>query len=196
MNYDYIDISGIIAGFLSFLAFIIYYISIFRGKSTPNRATWLILTIVGLLIAASYYSIGARETMWVAVIYAIGPFITFLLSIKYGEGGWVLLDKVCLILSGISILIWSFSGIPMLTLLINIFIDFLGVLPTIKKSYLRPYSEDALTWIFVCIASVLNLIAVREWNFSIYIYPVYMFIFNTLIMLFVITPKLRNRLER
>ncbi len=195
MPYSVIDLTGVLAGIFSFSAFILYYISILRGKTIPNRATWLILTIVGIIIASSYYSVGARETIWVAVSYVLGPFITFLLSIKYGEGGWNNFDKHCLIISGVSIIIWLLSGSAIITLLINIFIDFLGILPTLKKSYLRPYSEELTPWTVTFIASLLNIVAIREWIFSIYIYPIYMLVFNTLIMLLILLPNLRSRFK-
>ncbi len=137
---NFYEIAGIFAGITSFLAFFLYYVSILRRKTSPNRATWLILTVVGALIASSYYEIGARETIWVAISYVLGPFIAFLLSIKYGEGGWTRFDKFCLAGAIISLIFWWLSGLALITLLINIFIDFLGILPTIKKSYLNPKS--------------------------------------------------------
>ncbi len=191
MNFDITGVSGMLAGWVSFFAFVLYYISIIRGETTPNRATWFILTIVGALIASSYYSIGAKETLWVAISYVIGPLITFILSIKYGEGGWTIFDKVCLFLSSISVILWIISGSALSALLINIFIDFLGILPTIKKSYLRFNSEGLTPWVVTFFASVLNIIAIREWNFSIYIYPIYMMIFNSLIMMLLLIPRLK-----
>ena len=193
MSYDITEISGIFAGLLSFVAFPVYYISVINKKTIPNRATWFILTVVGFLIASSYYSVGAEETIWVAVSYIIGPLIIFILSIKYGEGGWNRFDKSCLFLSGLSIILWFISGSALMTLMINIFIDFLGVLPTIKKSYIRPYTESFAQWLITFFASILNIIAIREWIFSIYIYPLYMLIFNSLIMLPLLLFFIRNR---
>ena len=169
------------AGLLSFLAFIIYYITIINGKTLPNKATWLILTIVGILVSVSYYSIGAKETIWVSISYVVGPLIAFLLSLKYGESNWTILDRTCLSISIVSILVWSFTESAIIVLLINIFIDFLGIIPTIKKSYINPESEDYIPWLITTIASLLNILAIQDWVFSIYVYPIYMIVFNTII---------------
>lgn len=169
------------AGLLSFLAFIIYYITIINGKTLPNKATWLILTIVGILVSVSYYSIGAKETIWVSISYVVGPLIAFLLSLKYGESNWTILDRTCLSISIVSILVWSFTESAIIVLLINIFIDFLGIIPTIKKSYINPESEDYVPWLITTIASLLNILAIQDWVFSIYVYPIYMIVFNTII---------------
>ncbi len=195
MYSDNLNILGIVAGLLSMVSFIVYYISIFRRKTIPNKTTWFILTIVGILIASSYYAVGARETIWVPIVYIIGPFITFILSLKFGQGGWSSFDKICLILSIVSIIVWMISGYPLLTLLINIFIDLLGILPTVRKTYLNPNSEDLLTWLLVVIESILNLFAIREWVFGIYVYPVYMLVFNGLILFLILLPKLKNMLK-
>lgn len=169
------------AGLLSFLAFIIYYITIINGKTLPNKATWLILTIVGILVSVSYYSIGAKETIWVSISYVVGPLIAFLLSLKYGESNWTILDRTCLSISIVSILVWSFTESAIIVLLTNIFIDFLGIIPTIKKSYINPESEDYVPWLITTIASLLNILAIQDWVFSIYVYPIYMIVFNTII---------------
>src|SRR3989338_874742 len=87
---------GIVAGILSFVAYALYIFTTLIGKTKPNRATWWVLTLVGLMIATSYYAGGARDTIWVALSYVLGPAIIAVLSLKYGEGRWERLDQVCL----------------------------------------------------------------------------------------------------
>jgi len=54
---------GKIAGALSFLAFVPYVLATLRGKTRPNRATWIIWSAVGVTLLASYAVAGARETL-------------------------------------------------------------------------------------------------------------------------------------
>ena len=190
VSYSFEQVMGAAAGLFGFLAFVLYYISILKGKTRPNRATWFILTVVGALIALSYYASGARETLWVPVSYVIGPFIAFLLSIKYGVGGWTPFDRLCLFGCFVSIIFWKVSHSPEITLFLNILIDFFGILPTIKKSYLDPLSEDRTAWSMTVFASVLNIFAVGSWTLVIGVYPVYMLFFNGLIVaLLFFSPK-------
>lgn len=192
MYHDIHLLLGWIAGLLSFSAFIAYYITIVNGKTIPNKATWLILTVVGVLVSTSYYSVGAKETIWVSVSYVIGPLIAFLLSIKYGESNWTILDKICLSTSVASLFIWWFSESAITVLLINILIDFLGIIPTIRKSYVRPETENYMPWLITTVASFLNILAIQDWLFSIYIYPIYMVIFNTIITIPLFIFKFRT----
>lgn len=190
------QIAGILAGVVSFIAFIAYYFSIVSGKTKPNRATWFILTIVGVLILVSYYSVGARDTLWVPIGYTLGPLITFLLSIKYGEGGWTTFDKICLFVAIISVIFWYLSGSALITLIINIFIDFCGILPTIKKSYLDPSSEELYPWVITFTAGFLNLFAINSFAFDIVIYPIYMFLVNGIVTFFLFRYYLKQKHER
>jgi hypothetical protein len=192
MYHDIHLLLGWIAGLLSLSAFIAYYITIVNGKTIPNKATWLILTVVGVLVSTSYYSVGAKETIWVSVSYVIGPLIAFLLSIKYGESNWTILDKICLSTSVASLFIWWFSESAITVLLINILIDFLGIIPTIRKSYVRPETENYMPWLITTVASFLNILAIQDWLFSIYIYPIYMVIFNTIITIPLFIFKFRT----
>ena len=194
MFLGYHSVVGILAGLMSFFAFVFYYISILKHKTTPNRATWFILTIVGVLITASYYQGGARETIWVPLSYILGPLIAFLLSVKYGEGGWTKFDKFCLVGSGISIIFWWLSGFALFTLLVNIFIDFLGLLPTVKKSYFRPRSEELFPWILTGVSSLLNVLAIKVWEFDIWVYPLYMLLVNGIVLILLSFPTFRKTL--
>lgn len=181
-----IEIIGKLAGLLSFAAFILYYISIVQGRSRPNRVTWIILTVVGILILASYYASGARNTLWIPVAYTIGPLIVALLALKYGEGGASRLDSFCLIGCVVSIILWIVTDSPLVTLLINIGIDFLGMVPTLVKSFVDPWSEDLLAWSVTVFSNFLNIVAIERWEFSIVVYPIYMVLVNGFVVLFLL----------
>ncbi len=186
---------GQIAGLISFSAYVLYIVSTLKKETKPNRATWWILTLVGVMIAASYYAEGARDTMWVALSYVVGPFIIALLSLKYGEGTWERLDKICLAVAIVSAFLWYVFNSAFIALMSNIAMDFVGLIPTIKKSWLRPGGEDRVAWGLESGASVLNLLAVQTWTFAIAFYPLYLAVLNTLITVLLfrsVFKKLRN----
>lgn len=167
--------AGKVAGIVSLAAFVPYILAILRGETKPNRATWWIWTVVGFMLAASYYSSGANHSIWVPVSYVIGPLVTALLSIRFGEGGWSLFDRCCLLGAGLSVMLWWVFSSPLVALLINIFIDFLGALPTIRKAYYKPEEEDRAAWGLFFIANAINLFAVEAWTLATASYTLYMF---------------------
>ena len=190
---DITAIAGKMAGIISLIAGIPYILAILRGQTKPNRATWSIWFVVGCLVGVSYYSSGARDTMWVPITYIIMPFIITILSFKYGEGGWTRFDRCCLLGAGMTLVSWWMFDSPLITLIANLFIDFMGGLPTIRKSYYEPEKEDRLAWTLMFISNIANLFAVKQWIFAIAIYPVYMFMVSGLIAVLVLRKSTISR---
>ena len=141
-------IAGVTAGIITFVGYCIYIYAMFKSNTTPNRAGWFILVIAGIILAASYYETGARDTIWVPLGYILGPLIVSILAIKRGEGGFSAFDKKCLSATATSVLFWWLFSSPTIAFIINLIIDWFGILPTIKKAYERPMSESKLAWSF------------------------------------------------
>ncbi len=184
---------GVVAGFLSLLGFVRYLVSINQGKARPSRVTWWIWAIVGLVLCFSYYSSGAVDTIWVPASLAIGPLTIAIFALKYGEGGWNRYDQGCLLSAGASLLLWWWFDSPIIALLINIVIDFLGALPTLRKSYYQPHTEDILTWSIFLTANTLNLFAINDWSFALCAYPFYLFCNTVVIVGLLLRPKIRSQ---
>ena len=193
MPADYRQLMGVLAGVISAIAFVPYIISTVRGITRPNRATWMIWTVVGVLLASSYHYSGATHTIWVAVSYILGPLVTFLFSMKYGEGGWGKWDRWCIVGTALSLIFWWVSKSATIGLLASLTIEFFGSIPTIRKSYLEPEKEDKLAWVLSSLGNALNLLAIQKGGgFAITVYPVYMFIEVGLITTLVIYPRRRE----
>ncbi len=182
---------GIIAGILSIAGYVPYIISILRGKTRPNRASWLIWTIVGGLLAFSFMATGDKKAIWVPLGYFIGPFITALLSIRYGYSIWSTLDTACVLVAALSVIPWFFSHNANVTLLINIAIDMTGAIPTVIKSYHEPETEDFTAWLIFFAANTLELFAITSWNIAA-IYPIYLFFLAGSIVIFTLKGKLKS----
>jgi hypothetical protein len=183
---------GIAAGVLAFTAAPIYWLDILRGHTKPSRITWWLLSILNAVIVASSYVSGARDTLWIPAAYSLMFFITGILSIKYGEGGWSGLDRFCLAGAVLALGLWWLLQSPQLTLIITILVDFFALVPTLVKSYKEPDTEGKTAWIVAASASALNIFAIEAWIWTIYLYPVYVFVTNSLIVLFLLRPVLHD----
>jgi hypothetical protein len=187
---------GAIAGLLSILCFVPYIIAIIKGKAKPSRTTWWIWTILGTVISLSMYFSGSFKTIWLPICGGIGQFIIALLSIRYGEGGWNRFDRFCVSGVIISLFLWWQFGSPLIALLLNILIDLLGALPTIKKTYYEPEKEDILTWSVYLLGSTFNLFAVEGWTFALAIFPLYIFSINLIIVALILRPKMSYQFSK
>ncbi|MDO8499774.1 MAG: hypothetical protein Q7S66_03890 [bacterium] len=183
------EILGVVAGIVSFLGYFPYILSIYKGQTKPSRSSWWIWSFVGMVILFSYYSAGARNTIWIPIVFVVCPLLVAILSIRYGQGErLIFLDKICLVLSFASLLVWYLSKTPAVALFVNIVIDFFGFLPTIKKSIALPEYENKTTWVLFFIGSLFNLVAIDQFSINIVSYPLYMLIMD-IIMIFLIFKK-------
>lgn len=186
---------GIIASFLVLFAISFYVFSILRGDTRPSKSTWWILALVSLLTLATSYSLGATENLWVQVAYLVGYTIIGILSLfpKYGFGSKLLVvDVVCITGALLLSIIWFLSKSAFIAFLGSIIIDFVGLVPTIKKVWKESSSEDTKAWIIGTTAAFVNILGISSW-FSLshkdWIYALYLFVTN----LFVTFLVIKNR---
>lgn len=179
---------GIAAGLLSFVAYPIYIRDILRGETKPSKVTWWILALLNAALAASYYAAGARDTIWIPISYTIGFTVVAFLSLQYGEGNWEKSDWICLLGAVISLFVWWILQSAEIALYLIIITDFIGLAPTIYKTYKRPWTESRLSWTIALAASALNVVAIERWVPAISLYPLYVLVTNAFIVGFIVFP--------
>lgn len=186
MSYETI---GIIAGILSLAGYIPYIHDILYGSTRPNRSTWLIWTLVGGLLAASYIAKGDLNSIWMPLAYFIGPMVIAILSLRYGYAKWTRLDTICVIAALVSLLPWLIAHDVTLTLIINLIIDIAGAIPTLVKTYREPKTEELFSWFIFFIATIVQFFAIRMWNIAA-LYPVYLFLLAGIMLVLIIRGKI------
>lgn len=175
MIVTYTEIIGWVAALVTLTGFIPYIISILRGDTIPNRASWWIWTIIGTILCSAYYfASDSLSSFWVPLSYTIGPLVVAILSFKYGEGGLEGLDLFCLIGSLFSLILWFLSKSALLALGYMIIIDIFAGLPTLRKAYLKPFTENLMAWVLFSVGSTMNLFAISHWDYASSIYPLYL----------------------
>lgn len=188
------EIAGIIAGAVVGLAFFPYIVSILSGKTKPNRVSWIFWAIIGFLDLEAYYSLGARETIWIPLIYFLCPLIVAILSLfdKYGKAGSTKADPWCFVGAVIGLVLWQLFNSPLVGLIAFLAVDIFVMTPTVIKSYVRPWEEDKLAWSLAFLGNGINLFAVSIWNFEIGLLPVYyVFQTGTISLLLWLSPRSR-----
>ena len=190
MSYTYL--LGIVAGLLSVSAYPIYIRDIYRGETRPSKVTWWILALLNIVLTASYYASGARSTIWIPVSYSIGFTIIAVLSITKGEGSWEKTDYLCLLGAVLTLLLWWRYQSAELALYFILVTDFIGLSPTMYKSYKRPWTESKQSWSIALFASAINIVAIDTWTLAVALYPFYLLVTNAVITGFILFPIHKN----
>ncbi|MEN9520228.1 MAG: hypothetical protein RLZZ381_2816 [Cyanobacteriota bacterium] len=176
-------ISGLLGSIFTVLCFIPYIITTLQGKTKPNRATWWVWGINGSVLCLGNLAAGADYTMIPLICAVVAQLCVAILSIKYGEGGWNRFDRRCLIASGISFILWRILSYDIIAIILPLLIDILAALPTLKKSYYKPETEDLLTYALYTVGGLFTVLAIQDWSFEIAITPLYVLCINAVIVL-------------
>ncbi len=183
---DLYAILGLLSGIIVASSAVPYVYSILAKKTTPHPITWILWAFMGGLSLFFYWDLGARDTIWIAVVNFVGPCIAATLSLKYWDwrDGFNGFEYACLVFSIISIVIWIVSRDPVLALTFNIIADALAALPTLTKAYRQPETESTWSWGVAAVGAVLSIMAIGEWSYGIAVLPLYLFaLYTTLTLL-------------
>ncbi len=166
---------GLISGLFLISGYIPYTYEVIKGTDTPNRASWFIWALSTVVILLGVKETGTNEAIWVPIADAVGCFIIFILSIRFGVGGWSKTDKISLVIAISSLGIWLITGNAFVAFLMNLIIYISGYISTIKKAMVNPESESLFAWTLFFIGVVLNLTTVvvgTDTGFEIWLYPI------------------------
>lgn len=186
-------IFGILAGVFSALCYPPYLYAIFKGQAKPERASWLIWTVLTAMGFFSQMAVGATHALWLPGVQGIGVLIVFILSIKYGYGGLMRRDVLTLIAAGITLLIWYFTKDAVIAVYLTVIIDGFGAWLTVIKSYEHPETETLITWLLSGIGGFFGLLAVQALDLSQLSYPFYIFLANFAVVFAILLGRRKQK---
>ena len=176
-------ILSLISGIAALTAYIPYIISIVRGQTRPERMSWFIWTVLGIIAFVSQLAEGARSSLWLVGVLTLGGLTIFLLSIRYGMGGILRRDLIALIFTIAGLGVWYLFGNPIIGLATVIAVGSASAFLTGLKAYQHPGTEAKITWLLASTAALLTIISLDYFTLSIVVYPTYIFLTNFGILL-------------
>ncbi len=180
----HLTILGVFSGMLSIFAYIPYIIDIIAGRTRPQRASWLIWSVLGSIAFFSQVHEGAAASIWFAGVQVSGTVIVLLLSIWRGVGHYLkTTDFLVLACAAFGLVLWQQTESAAYALVITISISLLGGSVTVIKSYRDPDSETMVTWVVSLFASICAICSVGQLDFVLLAYPLYLFtLYGTIVL--------------
>ena len=166
---------GVFSAVLSTIGYLPYLVDTAKGRTHPQRACWLIWSVLGSIALASQIHEGAMASLGFAAVQVTGTVIVFALSIFVGKGKFLhRTDWLTLAAAAIGLLLWYFTSSAAYALAITISISLLGGSMTVFKAYRDPGSETVSTWMVFWAASALAVVSVGAWDATLLAYPLYL----------------------
>lgn len=166
-------VAGYLSGVAILLSFVPYIRDIFKGQTKPERISWLIWAILGSISFFSQFAKGAAYSLVLVGAQTFGDLFIFILAIKYGFGGFLKRDIFALVGAGVGLFLWYMTNEAAVALFVAIFIDAIGVVLTVIKSYENPATETVSTWVLTFTAGALACVAVGSFSLVLLAFPFY-----------------------
>jgi hypothetical protein len=191
---DLKPILSALAILLIFIAYVPYIRDIVKGKTHPHAYTWFTLATTGVVVFALQLHGNAGAGAYVTLAASLNAYLVCFLGLKYGKRDITRSDTVFLVLALISMVFWLLAKQPVLSVIILCAVEVLAFLPTVRKTWNKPYSETFSTYTISVVRFGLALLALNQYNVLTVLYPGLWLIGNALfcILLFIRRPLFAN----
>lgn len=171
------SIAAILIGVIGLMP---YLWGIHKQTTKPHMFSWIIWAVVSGVAGYIQLIEDAGAGSWfllantgLAVGIAIASYWLGTKDIKSSD--WVVLFFA---LSSIPLCVVTKN--PLWSVIIVVGIDTLGYIPTVRKSWAKPYEESALSWTLTIPVYILTILALESYSTTTYLYPVTFTIVNTM----------------
>ncbi|HPT08544.1 MAG TPA: hypothetical protein PLE28_02520 [bacterium] len=181
-----------IFGILSSVALIIggvpYLLDVYYKRVNPHILSWIGWSFITALGGSAMLASGSH---WVVSLLFANTILCFLIAVysiikRVGVWSSSVYDFLFFGLGVFGLILWQILDAPIIALVLSIIADLSFGLPTIIKTYKNPESETYFPWLASTTSGLLSFFAIEHLNFSEVAYPVYLFIFDTIVLFMVL----------
>ena len=175
---DIAPVLGVLAVLVGIADTIPYVRDTARGATRPHRGTWLIWSVLAIVVCLSQRADGASWSLLMVAAQAILTSFVFLLAIRRGEGGISASDQLMIAIAGGGVIGWMIADEPVFATVCVVGADLIAAALMVPKTYRDPDSETLATFALASLGGLLAVGAVGALDVSLLIYPIYFGLVN------------------
>lgn len=158
-----------------------YIRDILKGTTKPNIASWITWTLLTLVATIAEIAAGEYVTAIFTSAAVLETLIIVILGLRYGYAKYSKFDAICQIGALSGFIFWYLFNSPAAAVIAVVTIDFIGALPTVRHSWLKPGEETWLAFGLAGFGGLLAIFALTAYNWTSLTYAVYIVLINILI---------------
>ena len=188
--HTFFAIAGAVVNFAGGLS---YVRAILKGEATPNRVTWFLWALVPLIAGSAQLRSGVGISALVVMSVGASPACVVLASFIAKTGSWKLgpFDYACGACSLAALALWAISGDPVVAIALSILGDAAAALPTLRKAWIAPATEDRPAYVLALLGMVLGMLSVQEATFAGYAFNLYLLLASGVLVVILYLPRRR-----
>ncbi len=187
---------GIAAGILVVAGYVPYIRDIIRGKTHPHIYSWLLWGLLTVVIFGIQITHHAGFGGLVTIVAGIMCLMVIFFGLKHGKRDITFSDNVVLVLTLICMVLWLVAKQPLTAILLACATDLLAFLPTVRKSWNKPFSETLSLYQLNTLRFAIALLALDQFTFINAVWPAMWAIANGLFAVMLITRRQQFSTEK
>lgn len=175
---------------LGLFGYILYVRGIIQGKVKPHAFTWFVWGLLTLIAFIAQVTEGGGAGAWVTGVTAFFSFGFAIIGLGASSRLFITkTDWIFFISALLTIPLWYFSGNPLISVIIITIIDAVAFVPTFRKAYFHPSTENGWTYALSGIKFVVGLFALESFTWTTALYPASLVIANSAFVLMLIVRR-------
>ncbi len=183
-----------IAIILTFIAYLPYIISIYRGKTKPHVFSWIIWGITTCIIFFAQLADEGGLGAWpIGLSGLITLGVAYQAYLCKSDVTISRIDWAFFISSLATLPLWYLLSDPMWAVIILTLVDVLGFGPTIRNAYINPYHEQLTFYALFAIRNIISIGALENYSITTLCFPV---VISVACIVFVMVVLVRRTMFR
>lgn len=169
----------LLAAALGLVGSLRYAVATLRGRARPNRVTFALWAAAPLIAFAAQLDDGVGAPAVLTLASGTGPLVVLASSFLSRHGAVVVtaFDLACGAISVAALAIWLGRDDPTTAVVVAVVADAAGAVPTVRKAWRDPASENAGFYVLVGLGAAITLLTVTTtapaaWVFAAYVLAV------------------------
>lgn len=181
---------ALIAAVLAIIGNIPYLRDVLSKKIQPHPYTWFVWTLVSGIVFFGQVAKGAGIGAVPTAASELFTLLIFFSSLRYGFKRVTKIDTIFLAIALTGLVPWFITKDPTVSVIIAVSIDLVAFVPTIRKTWQFPATENRWLYAMNVIRHILALGALRTYNVATVLHSAVMIAVNTLMStILLIRPK-------
>ncbi|ORU93065.1 MAG: hypothetical protein A6F70_04585 [Cycloclasticus sp. symbiont of Bathymodiolus heckerae] len=171
---------------LTFYGFYPYIRSILNSTVKPHVFSWVIWGSTTLIVFFAQLKAGGGVGAWpIGVSAIITCYVAYLAYTKKGDIHIKRIDWVFFILALSSLPLWYLTADPLWAVIILTMVDILGLLPTMRKAYEKPYEESIPFFVIIAVRNTIAVVALEVYSVTTILFPATVAVFCLLLIMII-----------
>lgn len=168
-----------------------------RGATSPNRVTWSLWALEGVLAFGVEVQQHVGLASWMTLMLGLVPCVVVFASFKNSHSVWKIgaFDIFCGSISLAGLAFWAFVNEPTIALISFVCADQVAALPTLRKSWLAPDTESPWAFVMGCFNCAITILTLRVFTTEGALFPGCIVVTDFLLSVMIMTkvgPRFRG----